>query len=1422
MRPRKTLSIERLELRFVLSASPVISEFMALNQDTLADEDGDFSDWIEIHNPGAESISLDGWFLTDSADDPQLLTRWAFPDGVDLSPGEFLIVFASNKNRGEGGAELHANFALGASGEHLALVEPDGMTVATLFGPYPPQVSGVSYGLGPLSDEQYFSTPTPGAVNVPDVANPNDSELVISEFLAVNVDGIADEDGEHSDWIEIHNQSGATLGLDGWFLTDRTDDKAQWRFPDVQVPAGGFLVVFASGKDRAVAGAELHTNFALASVGEYLALVEPDGVTTAFAYAPLYSPQVPDTSYGIGPGGVVQYFNPPTPAAANEPGYSGVADLPTFAQPSGAFVDSVLVELTTSTPGAMIHYTLNGTEPSESSATYTGPITLTGPATIAAKAFAPGMVPSSIARQTYIALDASLAARDSDIPLVLIDTLGVGVPGTGSTSEAMTLAAFIDTSASGRASVVGPADYAGHGGIRIRGSSSANDPRFLKKNFKFETWNAAREEVDVPLLGFSKHSDWVLYASYIDRTLIRDALSYELSNQLGQWAPGTRPVELYLNTGGGKISEADYVGIYILVEPVTRGDGRLDIERLGPEHDAEPEITGGYIIKKDRLGPGDVGFSTPLSGQLVYDYPRGENITALQKTWIRDYLLEFETVLYGASFADPNIGYAKYIDVDSWIDYHLLAELTYNLDTFRTSTFMHMDRGGKLEFGPHWDMDRSMGNQIPHPTLGGPAPTGWYHIANHLVLGQSETGPTYSWWPRLFEDPNFRQKFVDRWFELRETTFSVDNMVSVIDTKALELNEAQARNFQRWDILNLNHFTTPQLVVSPNRFETYEEHVEHLKGWLSERVAWIDQQFVAPPTLSHAGGPIGDGIELTMSAPGSTIYYTTSGVDPRDALANQSTTVLLDAHAPVRAIVPIDDSLGTTWTMGVFDDSTWQSGSTGVGYDRSGFQPLIGLNVLGQIDADGDGINANNSLYARIPFTVGTDLASFTELTLRMKYDDGFVAYLNGVEILRVNSPAETAWNSQAATNRRDSSAPVYEMFDITAHLSLLRAGENVLAIHGLNYDSASNVMLVLPQIVAAAGAIEYTGAPMQVSDTTKIIARSLNSQSRGSSIIHSQWSSPVTATFVGESTGIVVSELMYHPADLTAAEIAAGIVHESAFEYVELVNVGSTTTNLARFQFNQGIAFSFGDMLLAPGERVVVASDLAAFGVRYPNVPNVVGEFTGQLDNGGERISLTDSLGITIQEFTYDDDGPGWHPSTDGIGYSLVVIDATRPVENWDDPAAWRASFTLGGSPGVPETLPGDFNGDDRVDLVDLAFLQSQIGAILDVSPTMGDLNRDGVVDRADVARFVGNFGRSVAASSAAASSVLVLAPVNSRGNESSMGILARRRVRATNVRPMQVISVDFVLDNGIDGDVDLRAVRRQRRPAPPLAALK
>ena len=123
--------------------------------------------------------------------------------------------------------------------------------------------------------------------------------VLITEFMAANNGPVLDQDGDASDWIEIYNPGNTTVNLAGWKLTDDAADLSKWTFPATNLAAGNYLLVFASGKNRAVAGQQLHTSFALDNAGEYLALVKPDGVTIAHQYAPIFPPQINGVAYGV-------------------------------------------------------------------------------------------------------------------------------------------------------------------------------------------------------------------------------------------------------------------------------------------------------------------------------------------------------------------------------------------------------------------------------------------------------------------------------------------------------------------------------------------------------------------------------------------------------------------------------------------------------------------------------------------------------------------------------------------------------------------------------------------------------------------------------------------------------------------------------------------------------------------------------------------------------------------------------------------------------------------------------------------------------------------------------------------------------------------------------------------------------------------
>ena len=230
------------------------------------------------------------------------------------------------------------------------------------------------------------------------------AELSISEFLAVNGAGLEDKDGDRSDWIEIHNAGETSVDLTGYFLTDDPDNLSKWRLPKGSVPAGGQTIIHASGKDASsLFSSELHTNFSLASNGEYLALVKPDGSTVAYEYAPGYPEQRMDVSYGIGKDGTFGYFASPTPGEPNSGAASGLVDKVKFSVKRGYVSNPFQLELSSETPGASIRYSTNGKAPSLfNGKTYSGPIEIDGTMTIRARAEANGYINSPLKTHTYV------------------------------------------------------------------------------------------------------------------------------------------------------------------------------------------------------------------------------------------------------------------------------------------------------------------------------------------------------------------------------------------------------------------------------------------------------------------------------------------------------------------------------------------------------------------------------------------------------------------------------------------------------------------------------------------------------------------------------------------------------------------------------------------------------------------------------------------------------------------------------------------------------------------------------------------------------------------------------------------------------------------------------------------------------------
>lgn len=984
----------------------------------------------------------------------------------------------------------------------------------------------------------------------------------------------------------------------------------------------------------------------------------------------------------------------PTPGEPNGPRAGAPV---TFAQTGGVITEPTSVELSVGNSLDTIRYTLDGSEPDETSPPYSGPIVVSGNTEILARSFTPIGTPGQVGRQALLSFAADVQNFSSNLPVFVIESFGERIT-AGATLRSTFSVVFDVNEATGRASVSDEPNYQGRSGLRQRGRSSASFPQH---QYKYETWDQSGDDMDVSLLGLPAESDWVLNGPYTDKSLMRNVVTYKWWGDLGHYSPRTRFVEVFLNVDGDdQISYSDdYVGVYVLIESVKRGDNRIDIQP--PENTSEAsEITGGYVIEVGNPGQ----FSTRVSGRAIgyqYEDPAPGDLNSAQRAWIKDYIEEFETALYSPNFVHPQTGkhYSEYIDVSSFVDYRIMREFTRDFDG--GSTYFSIDRGGVMTMGPFWDMNWALGNvDYAEPRSVdrcGCDIEGWNY---------SYTTPTIEVWPawavRLQEDPDHWQLIVDRWHELRQTVLKDEVFLSDIEQNFQLLDaEAAARNFAKWNTLGRH------TVISPPGFQqrdTYQKEVEFLEQWLVQHAAWLDEQFVPAPLLSRPGGTVEAGTQL--------------GIASAPAPLGRK---LVSQGDMARYAIAANDGLGTTWTEVNFPGvDGWNSGPTGLGFDNSeGYASNTGRDIRADM-------GNQRSALIRMNFDFDDDPGSVRALRLHMRYDDGFVAYLNGAEVTRSPSVSNATPGSARSTTHE---AYDFEVFDISAFKDRLIRGNNVLAIHGINASSASTDFLIIPELVAEfvdeaptdvpvyyttngtdprlpGGAIHpdallYEG-PITIDDETTINARAL---------LDETWSAIQSEGFLVDvvpagKDNLRISEIHYNPA---AANVLAGEldVDNDEFEFVELVNVGDRTVNLENVRFvevdvngnPEGISFVFPRQSLGPGQRVVIAENRAAFVSRYGDQIPVTGQFDGRLANGGERITLLAADGSTIQSFRYAAE-PNWPESPQGFGPSLQVI---ATAGDYNQPDNWRGSGPHGGTPGAAAYGAGDANLDRRFDSSDL-----------------------------------------------------------------------------------------------------------------------
>lgn len=420
---------------------------------------------------------------------------------------------------------------------------------------------------------------------------------------------------------------------------------------------------------------------------------------------------------------------------------------------------------------------------------------------------------------------------ESNLPIIVIDTNGEEITDEGKAEGTMQVYYKEDGSMNSINDT--PTDYNGAIEIKLRGQTSLL--LFDKKSYRFETVNVEGKDSTVNLVGMPKESDWVLHGPFSDKSLMRNALLYTMADDILSYAPRVQMVEIIVND--------DYKGVYLFTEKIKRDDSRVDIANVKNSDIEGIELTGGYILKFDKAELEEVGWTSPYSKSaaqptnFIYDEPAWDDIQPEQSAYIQNWITDFEDVLASDNFADPNDGYSKYINVETFIDHMLLNELSRNVDAYRLSTYMYKtkdkeDKPGQLYMGPVWDYNLAFGNA---DYCDGSNIEGWAYDFNDVC--PEDYFQVHFWWERLLEDPIFESEVKAKWMKLRNGKFSNANVNAWIDEFEAQLSGPQARNFQRWPVLGT--------YVWPNNYigDTYEEEVDYLRGWLMDRMSWMDQAY---------------------------------------------------------------------------------------------------------------------------------------------------------------------------------------------------------------------------------------------------------------------------------------------------------------------------------------------------------------------------------------------------------------------------------------------------------------------------------------------------------------------------------------------------------------------------------------------------
>ena len=734
------IGLQTLEYNTVAKSSGVIiNEFLVGNKYSKMDADGDRNPWVELFNNSTQLINLRHFALSDDKDNP---IKWRFPE-IEMEPGSYLVVFLSGKDRVQTRDDLHTGFRLSGNDNEIMLTNLETMEIEMI--PLPDTLmENVSYGRSQNDIEQWvhFSQPTPGQANTTvgfedifNVASLDQNGVWISEVCAVT-----EAKSGKLDWIEIANGAEHDISLKGYYLSDSKNNPHKWQMPDITVPAGGYAVVYTSGRETRQT--QNVATFGIAVSGELLMLSSPEGYMLDVFETGVLRPGLTSGRAAGDFSGERVFFKNPTPGERNsEETLSAYTAKPVFSRPGGYASGTVMLEIDCETQGADIYYTTDGSKPTQSSKRYTEPIRMTSTTVIKAIAAIEGRLNSDMAVATYLFEEMhsvpviSLTGNPSDVSAVYAVTTVAG------TVEREAYFEYYESD--GTLGVAFPT------GMRVAGHSTRSAPQ---KSFNLNLRGGyGQSSVTYP---FFKDSKFVTFDTLRlrnsgqdrERARIRDAFCAIASKELNVDYAEYRLAVVYLN---GK-----YWGLYDIREDMNDSYYAMHYDTSADNIER---------IRRNELALS--GTSTEI--RAVREFARTKNMN--------------DDAIY-AAFCDK-------VDAESAMDYIIAQTFFANSDMFNQKYARAIDYTFKWRF-MFFDLDLAM--RAPTACL-----LNRYFNPNGVPSANGSL-TNMDIQCALLSNAGWREDFIERYAYVLNNVYTKEKLLSLFDEMIAEMEPEMEKHIAKW------------------------------------------------------------------------------------------------------------------------------------------------------------------------------------------------------------------------------------------------------------------------------------------------------------------------------------------------------------------------------------------------------------------------------------------------------------------------------------------------------------------------------------------------------------------------------------------------------------------------------------------------